>query len=136
MMDDPDAAYRVERSKCAFVQFKSKDQADLAITLSGTVLGGLPIKVGAAKNPIVPVQSVTPIVHSQSAVVCARTRVYMQAYARDMRALILSFIGASLLFPTMTTAPRGAGAAQQYRAERAADCAGEDHGEAQGQEGA
>jgi len=31
MADDPDAAYRVDRSKCAFVQFTNKEQADTAI---------------------------------------------------------------------------------------------------------
>jgi len=58
--DDAASAYRFDRSRFAFVQFKSKEQADLAMTLSGTVLGNLPIKCGPARNPIVQVKPTVP----------------------------------------------------------------------------
>lgn len=41
-------------------RFKTKEQADLGMTLSGTVLGNLPIKCGPARNPIVQVKSAVP----------------------------------------------------------------------------
>jgi len=58
--DDPATAYRFDRSRFAFVQFPTKEQADLGMTLTGTVLGGLPIKCGPAKNPIVATKPVMP----------------------------------------------------------------------------
>ncbi|EKX35755.1 hypothetical protein GUITHDRAFT_118030 [Guillardia theta CCMP2712] len=58
--DDPATAFRFDRTRFAFVQFLSKEQADIAMTLSGTILGGLPIKCGPAKNPIVQPRSVLP----------------------------------------------------------------------------
>eukprot|EP00960_Hanusia_phi_P045001 756974-Hanusia_phi.AAC.3 len=58
--DDPATAFRFDRTRFAFVQFHSKEQADIAMNLSGTILGGLPIKCGPAKNPIVQPRSVLP----------------------------------------------------------------------------